>query len=103
MVSKAKVKAPRRKVIRTGTPLLKGGEGKSSRISFRGKTYYLYNTAYLRGKSLLDAEGSAAKKIVKELRKDGYKVVLTRSTGPIVNIYTRPEVPEVPHKRFIYG
>jgi len=100
-----KVKRPKRKVERIGVSLLKGGLGKSHVIKFRGKTYYHYRDAFVRGTSLFNADGSEMKDLVKRLRRDGYKVRLTRATpdGAVVNVYTNPAVPWVPHKRLLYG
>ena len=100
-----KSKASKRKYQETGVSLLEGGEGKFTTILFRGKKYYFYRQAYLKGKGLFKSDGSEAKPVVAKLRSYGYKVRLTKATrdGVIVNIYTSPQVPNVPHKKPIFG
>lgn len=65
-------------------------------IVFRGTQYWLYRDEF-RGRKL--------NALVARLRRDGYKVRLTKATfdGTVLNIFTHPEVPRIPHRQLLYG
>jgi len=65
-------------------------------IMFRGKQYWLYRDEF-RGKKL--------NSLVARLRADGYTVRLTKATfdGTVLKVFTRPEVPDIPHRKLLYG
>ena len=93
MVKKSKPK--KRRVEKIGVPLLKGGEGKSQEIRFRGKEYTLFRQAFYED----------AVRIGRDLKADGYGVRFTKGTfdGTVLNIYVRPTLPYIPGHTYTFG
>ncbi len=89
------VKKKTRKVEEIGRSLLRGGEGKDHEIRFRGKEYVLFRNAFYK----------EAIRIGKDLKSDGYDVRFTNATfdGAVLNIYTKPALPDAPAHRYSYG